>query len=427
MSFDHKGLLILLDGVGDRPCEALGGRTPLEAAYTPNLDRLVSEGLCGQVDSLLPGVPAGTQTGTGVLLGLPPADILHLERGPVEAAGIGLPMEPGDVALRCNFATLEPRDEDLVVLDRRAGRIREGTDALADALTDVDLGWGIRGTLRPATQHRAVLKLTGPGLSAAVSDTDPGAGREGGLVATCMPQKADDADAKRTAQVVNRFVRSAFERMSGHPVNRKREADGLLPANGVITRGAGRARGFASLLDPFGISAAVITGEMTVLGIGTLFNYTRLNEPSFTALPDTNLDGKVSAATAALEDHDLVFLHIKGADICAHDRDAVGKKEFLERVDQALVPILRGDLVVGVSGDHSTDVRTGRHCGDPVPSLLRMPHGRRDLCQRFGETECMTGGLGRITGTAFLTSLLDAMGVIPNFRPSQHWRQLGFP
>ncbi len=156
----YRGLVVILDGVGDRPSAALGGRTPLEAAHTPNLDRLAAAGMSGMVDPLLPGMPVGTHTGSGALLGLPPRLLMSLARGPVEAAGIGLDTEPGDVLMRCNFATLEEVVDGFNIVDRRAGRIREGTQELAAALKDMAVAPGISATLRPASQHRAVLRLS---------------------------------------------------------------------------------------------------------------------------------------------------------------------------------------------------------------------------------------------------------------------------
>ena len=414
----RKGLVVILDGLGDRGSAALSGVTPLEAAATPNLDALVERGLCGLVDPLYAGMPVGTHTGTGVHLGLALRDALRLPRGPVEAAGIGLLMQPGDIAVRCNFATLEGQDDQMQIVDRRAGRIREGTDALAGVLQNVAVGHGITATLRPATQHRAVLRLTGSELSAAISDTDPGAGEEAAGVLKCYARGEEDAAALRTADAVNRFVQEAHRRLSDHPVNRNRQAQGLLVANGIITRGAGTIRPLHSLIHHLDLSAAVIAGERTVLGLGQLLHYTTITEPGFTALPDTNLTGKVAAALSALKDHDLVFLHIKGTDIYSHDRKPDQKKAFLESIDRALVPLLQEDLVFGVTGDHSTDSNTGRHCGDPVPSLLYSPAGRRDACLHFGEKHCAAGGLGRITATSFLLSLLDYMGCLHNFRPS---------
>jgi len=417
----RKGLMIILDGLGDRSCPALDGATPLEAAHTPNLDRVAGAGLCGLIDPIYPGMPVGTHTGTGVLMGLALRDAHQLSRGPVEAAGVGLLMQPGDVALRCNFATLRPDADGFAIQDRRAGRIRAGTDELCQTLSKVALGPTITATVHPATQHRAVLRLTGRGLSAAITDTDPGAGAEPMRVLNSHPRHAKDAAAAETAAAINEFTREAYARLSEHPVNRERIDRGLPAANGIITRGAGQIRKLTNLLQQRGLEVAVVAGERTVLGLGRLFDFTTISGAGFTALPDTDLSGKVEAARVALEAHDMVIVHIKGTDICSHDRDPRAKKSLLERIDRALAPLLTGELVIAVSGDHSTDCNTGCHCGDPVPSLLYSPAGRRDRCQQFGETECAAGGLGRVSATGLLLSMLDYMGCMQNFRRADRY------
>jgi 2,3-bisphosphoglycerate-independent phosphoglycerate mutase len=422
---DYKGLMIILDGLGDRRCDALQGLTPLEAASTPTLDRLARDGIAGMMDPLLAGVPVGTHTGTGLLMGLAVADAMHLARGPVEAAGIGLDVQPGDVLLRCNFATFDEDRGELGIRDRRAGRILEGTEELAASLKDVALGDGITGSLYPTTQHRAVLALRGAGLSSEVTDTDPGSGREASGVLEAQAKDPTDAAAQRTARAINRFVREAQGRLAQHPLNAEREARGLLPANGIITRSAGGAATLRNLVTWSGTSAAVIAGERTVDGLGRLFGFKTVHEASFSGLPETDLEGKLAAAMAELESHDLVFLHIKGPDICAHDRDPLGKKTCLERIDRVLAGLQWPDLVIGVTGDHSTDSNQGRHCGEPVPALMVAPNGRRDAVTAFDESACMAGGLGRVTATAFLIGMLDAMGALGNYRPSD--REFLFP
>jgi len=414
----HKGLVIILDGLGDRPVAAFGGATPLEAAHTPHMDELVSAGRCGLVDPLYPGVPVDTHTGAGILLGLRPRDAFHLPRGPVEAAGTGLPVMPGDIALRCNFATLQDDGRNFTVLDRRAGRIQEGTRELCDTLQDTQLGEGFSASLRPATGHRVVMRLSGPGPLPEISDTDPGSTCKPCHVLTSHSLDADNALGEPAANALNLFIREAHERLPGHPINREREQRGLPPANGIITRGAGTASGARSIIHHLGLRAAVITGEHTVIGLGHLFNFTVMHQSEFTAMPDTDLAAKVTATLAALDDHDLVFLHIKAPDIYAHDRDPLGKKEYLERIDEALVPLFREELVIGVSADHSTDSNTGRHSGDPVPSFIFAATGRRDRCREFGETDCLDGALGRLAGSAFLLTVLDDMECLPNYRPA---------
>ena len=416
MQLNNKGLLIVLDGLGDHAIAAFGGQTPLEAANTPWLDNQARDGICGLVDPLIPGMPVDTHTGTGALLGSSPRDLYHLSRGPVEAAGTGISIRPGNVALRCNFATLDA--DGARILDRRAGRIQDGTGELALALNDIQIEQEITATLNAATQHRAVLVLSGPGLSADISDTDPGTGHLPARLRTSQPLRNNDEEATRTAHALNRFIGVAFDRLSDHPVNRRRIAKNQLPANCIITRGAGMSHRIENLIRHIGLKTAVISGERTVLGLARLLNFSAISDPRFTSLPDTNLEAKLGAARDAMKNHDLVMLHIKGTDICSHDLDPEGKKEFIERIDRSLQSLVSDELVIGVSADHSTDSNTGSHCGDPVPTLLNAPLGRKDSCTRFGESSCMNGGLGRISATAFITSMLDAMGALQNYRPA---------
>jgi 2,3-bisphosphoglycerate-independent phosphoglycerate mutase len=412
----RRGLIIILDGLGDRPVSRFKGATPLEAANTPNLDELVSRGRCGLVDPLYPGVPVSTHTGAGTLFGINTRDAYKLPRGPVEAAGTGLPVMPGDIALRCNFATLKADADGLQVLDRRAGRIHDNTCELVDALQEITLEDGFSASVRPATGHRAVMRLSGPGPLPVVSDTDPGSCRDCSHVLTSHALDTDNPLGEQTANAVNAFIRAAHRRLSGHPVNLRRIQQGLLPANGIITRGAGSIKKLHNIIHHIGLSTALVAGERTIIGLAHLSNFAVISKPEFTSMSDTSLEAKISATLAALQDHDLVYLHIKAPDIFSHDRDPEGKREFLERVDDALARLLQQDIVIGVSADHSTDSNTGRHCGDPVPSLLCAPGGRRDLCREFGETQCISGGLGRIPARAFLLTLLDEMGRMQNYR-----------
>ena len=412
----RNGLIIILDGLGDRPIPAFNGATPLEAARTPNMDELVSRGRCGLIDPLYPGVPVSTHTGAGTLFGINTRDAFNLPRGPVEATGTGLPVMPGDIALRCNFATLKAVAGGLEVIDRRAGRIHDDTSELANALQEITLEDGFSASVRPATGHRAVMRLAGPGPLPIVTDTDPGTGARSSRVLTSHALDTDNPLGEQTAHAVNAFIRAAHERLKDHPVNRRRVQQGLLPANGIITRGAGCISNIHNIIHHLGLSTALVAGERTIIGLAHLSNFAVICKPEFTSMSDTNLAAKISATLAALQDHDLVYLHIKAPDIFSHDRDPEGKKSFLEKVDEALAPLLQQDIVIGVSADHSTDSNTGRHCGDPVPSLLCAPGGRRDRCSEFGEMQCISGGLGRIPARAFLLTLLDEMGRLQNYR-----------
>lgn len=418
MKNKYKGLMLILDGLGDGGIDSFQGRTPLEAAETPNLDALITKGMGAMMDPLYPGVPVGTHTGTGVLFGIPPTEAAALTRGPIEAAGIGLDTSLGDILIRCNFATLQEEGDWFRIIDRRAGRIDKETHELTRSLVNVDLGEGISATLTPATQHRAVLKLSGEDLSAAISDTDPGSGFQDRGAIRAAPQEPGGA-AARTAHALNRFMYLAYSHLNEHPVNRQRQSAGLLPANGILCRSAGYNLQPFSLIKRLGLRGSVVAGESTVIGLAKLLKFNTITDPRFTSLPDTDLSAKVAAAEQALESDNIVFLHLKAPDICAHDRNPQEKRAFIEAVDSAIAPLIRNDLVFAVTGDHSTSSTSGDHTGDPVPSLLYAPMGRRDLCDRFGEAYCATGGLGRVSATGFLCAMLDAMGYMHKYKPGE--------
>jgi 2,3-bisphosphoglycerate-independent phosphoglycerate mutase len=405
-----KAVILIIDGLGDLPIAALGGQTPLEAARTPVLDGMAAAGLFGLVDPILPGEIPNTDSGVGLLLGLSPDQAGALHRGPVEASGAGRKLREGEIAVRANFATLEDRAERLWVTDRRAGRITEHVDELAETIDGIDLGDGISAEFRSTDQHRGVLVLSGPGLDEAVSDTDPGDAGNPGFVLESKPLRPA---ASLTAGKINDFLREAHERLRLHPVNHSRRAAGKPVASGVITRGAGAWFRPANRLQALGLQAAVVAGCNTVLGLARLFEFDTVENRAFTAALDTDLEGKVSAALAALQDHDLAYVHVKASDLCAHDRNPMGKRDFLARLDGALAPLVSAGVVVALSSDHTTDSNSGAHTADPVPSLIfdgSRPPAQSGAEVKFGETACRAGTLPRLRSFEFLDRILATIG-----------------
>jgi len=405
----RKSAFLILDGLGDLPVSALDGRTPLEAASTPVLDRLAGSGLYGLVDPIRPGVIPNTHSGCGILFGVLPAELSSLKRGPLEASGAGRTLQAGEVAVRANFATLEDHPDGLMVVDRRAGRINADTSELAAALKNIDLGGGVMAELQPTDQHRCVLVLSGPGLDPSISDTDPGDGLMPALVKSCRPLLAD---AAMTADKINRFIATAHRRLAGNPVNQERIKAGKLPANGVITRGAGGGLKLENLVRRRGVDAAVVAGCNTVRGLSRTVGFEVKYDPRFTAAADTDLLAKMDTAVAALENHDLVYVHIKAPDLFAHDLQPENKRDFLELCDEALGTLEQAGVIIALAADHSTDSNTGAHTADPVPALLYDPafKGPGDRPPvNFGEDACRRGNMPRQSSHELLLRLLGKM------------------
>src|SRR5690242_2866319 len=198
------GLLLIGDGLGDRPVPELGGQTPLEYARTPTLDALVREGEAGLMDPIAPGVRGGSDTGHLALLGYDPYQY-YTGRGPFEAMGIGLPVQRGDISFRCNFSTV---DDNMIVRDRRAGRIIEGTADLARLLNEMQIE-DVTCLFKESVAHRAALVFHGPGLGAHVTDVDPHA--DGERIHEARPSKEGDPESAKTARILNEFVRRSYE------------------------------------------------------------------------------------------------------------------------------------------------------------------------------------------------------------------------
>lgn len=415
---NNKALIIVMDGLGDIPIAEFDGQTPLEKAKTPFFDQLARKGMCAMVDPLTPGMPVSTHTGMSLLMGLNVKDASNLARGPVEAAGIDVLIQQGDVVLRCNFAHIETEQGRLKVLDRRAGRINQQTDDLAQALNSIKLPHGIKAIFYPTTQHRAVLHLQGKNISANISDTDcyrtiPNYVKQCNAITI---EGDDNHSAIQTAEAINHFIHQAHKILKKHPINKKRLKQGKIPATGILSRSAGQFNVIPNLLNYYKIKVAVISAEATVIGLAKLFGFTSITRPTFTALADTDLKTKVELALNAMQSHDLVYLHIKGTDICAHDHQPLLKSQFIEKIDAAFSDVAINDKIIAVTADHSTNSDTGFHSGDPVPSILYSPNGRCDKSSRFSELECMYGGLGRLSASSFLLTILDHMGKLHNFK-----------
>jgi 2,3-bisphosphoglycerate-independent phosphoglycerate mutase len=412
MTVPGKTLIFICDGLADRPVPELGGRTPLEAARTPTFDRLARAGECGLVDPIAPGIPAGSDTAHLALLGYDPYEY-YTGRGPFEALGVGMDVRPGDVAFRCNFATVEERGGKLVVVDRRAGRITEGTAELVAPLDGVAID-GVKCYVKESTAHRAALLLRGKGLGAHISDVDPHG--EGVPVAEAT---GADAPSRKAAAVVNKFVALSYETLRNHALNRERASRGKPPANILLPRGAGLAPHIPPLTELYHLTAAAAVEVGLTRGIA---KYCGLDlvplPPGVNGGLDTDLGAFMAAVAGALGKYDLVLANVKGADVAGHDGDARAKVAIIEKIDAAAGPLfenLPAGTHLAVLGDHATPVAVRNHSGDPVPVIFGGPGVRTDAVTSYGERPAAGGGVGRIRGRDVLPILLNFAGRAEKF------------
>lgn len=415
MSDNAKMIIFLGDGLGDRPVPELGGKTPLEAQATPNLDRLAAEGVCGMLNPVGPGRRVGSDTAHMAILGYDPF-VNYRGRGPFEAKGVGLDLQPGDVAFRCNFSTVEGR----VVTDRRAGRIKSGTDQLAAAVNEkAGLIDGVQCIFKESVEHRAALVLRGADLDHRITEVDPH--HEGAPYPDCepLPEAANDPKAQRTAEIVNKWVALAHEALNNHPVNRARVAEGLPPANIALPRGVGTAVDLEPFSKKYGLKGAMIVEVDLVRGLGDYLQMTVVDVPGATGGKDTDELAIARAVVGTLQDHDFVLANIKAPDLAGHDSDAPQKMGAIAKVDNAIGLLLEqldfSQVTILVTGDHCTPITYGDHTGDAVPAVFFGNGVRPDEVTSFGERQCMRGGLGYFSGFDIMWLLTNLAGVQPKF------------
>jgi len=379
----RKIMFIILDGLGDKPCKELGGKTPLEAAETPNLDRLAREGVCGSVR--ISDKPPESDEGHLALFGYS-LKKHYPGRGPIEAAGVGLTLQRGDVAFRANMATVDNG----LVIDRRAGRI-DTTAPFAKRANGMELE-GIKFMVKAGNAHRMALVMRGPGLSDKITNTDPH--EEGKPVAACEALDGSD-NAKLTARLLNEFLSKTHKIFDEMPENQERIVRKMKPANQILTRGAGYYKPIPSFKNKYKLKACCVTGGGLYLGLGRLMGMKPMEAIGATGDAKTDIQCKLTTAMKGLKQYDFAYVHIKGTDLFGHDGDPNGKRRFIEKVDRSMPVLQFFDGVVVVTADHSTSCAAKDHSADPVPIVISRG-SERDSVSRFSESACALGRLGRM-------------------------------
>jgi 2,3-bisphosphoglycerate-independent phosphoglycerate mutase len=401
---------VLLDGCADRPVPALNYATPLEAAYTPNLDRIASHSRLGSVTTVGRGIAPESDIAVFNMLGYS-FGTGYPGRGVVEAVGAGLEVREGDLALRANLASAKGR----MIVDRRAGRdlTQEEAEGLARDLQDLKLD-GAFFEFKATVSYRGVLVIRGDRpLSASISNTDPAYARVGGFgtaKVTSGPEavmrskpESKDTDAAREAGLVNRFTIGAQKVLDRSEVNRERVRRGKLPANLVLLRDAGdHLPKLPSFEEKYGVRGTALVEMPAEVGIAKM-----LGMKMVTIKDRNDLKEKASRFASELSDGRVVYVHIKGPDEFGHDGDARGKKRSIEAIDRDfLSAALAGppDLRLAVSCDHATPCTLKMHSADEVPLLVTS--GPKGDGKRFTESNSRSGSLGRLKGPEVLGLVL---------------------
>jgi len=422
-----KLIFVAIDGMGDLPIESLGNKTPLEAAETPNLDFLAKRGATGLMYTVKKGFAPESDVAVISLLGYDPFKY-STGRGVIEAAGVGLKMKDGDLALRCNFATL---GQGKTILDRRVARTLSTEEA--SELTKA-INKEIKLTSYPATfefrntlGHRAVLLIRSGAepLSSNITNSDPAYTIVNGLgvakadvemvLKTCEPTDKTEA-AKVSAELVNEFIGKSHRLWENHPINKKRREEGKLQANVVLTRDAGHLLPkFFNINKQYNVNFAALADMHAERGIAQLAGMESSLLPPPTGNLQKDCEVRVKALIEALPKHDCFYIHLKGPDEPGHDGNCTLKTQVISAIDKCFFgPLLKKiplqDSLICVTTDHATPCALKVHSDTPVPLLIAGNKIGPSKAAKFCEKECAKGSLGTIErGCELMPKLMDLM------------------
>jgi 2,3-bisphosphoglycerate-independent phosphoglycerate mutase len=419
-----KLIYVVIDGLGDLPLVELRNETPLGIADTPNMDRLAWNGKTGLMYSVGKGIAPESDVGVISILGYDPFKY-STGRGVLEAVGAGLAMKSGDLALRCNFATIGRGNK---IVDRRAGRDLNAREAqsLADGINQK-----VKLELYPAsfkfkntTGHRAVLvvKRKAKPLSSKITNTDPAYIRvEGVGVAapetTMILKQSEPMDnseeAKAAATLVNEFTRKSYAVLNRHEINKKRVAEGKLKANLILSRDAGHLLpNFFNINHRYRVRFTCLADMPVERGIAKLVGMHLVDLPP----PSKDLKNdclfRVRKLLDLLPRYDCFYIHIKGPDEPGHDGNFRLKTQLIEAIDKFFLGRLLPELnlnnhIVCITADHSTPCKLKNHSDDPVPVLIAGDRIKGDEAAKFSEKECKKGSLGLLKrGTLLMPKLM---------------------
>jgi 2,3-bisphosphoglycerate-independent phosphoglycerate mutase len=401
-----KSIIVIGDGMSDRPVARLGGKTPLQVVKKPAIDRVARLGRCGLFRNIRPGDDNGSALANLAVLGYDPATC-YQGRAVLEAANMGVALGKDDVALRCNVIHVTG---DGLIKNHSAGHI--STEEAAQLIADLEreLGGG-RGPL-PVTFHagvsyRHLLVLRGAWADPALACAEPH-DHVGAKIEDLFPRATAPAAKPAEARLLDLY-RRALPILAGHPVNKARAAAGKDTANAIWPWSAGRKPTMPTFQERFGVRGAVISAVDLINGLGRYAGMDVVQVPGATGLWDTNYEGKADAALKAIEDHDLVYVHVEASDEAGHACDLDLKIRCIEMLDARLVArVLAGlearklEATVAVLPDHPTPVETGKHASDPVPVAIWNPKLPPDGATAYDEESVKAGSLGMLEGDRFI-------------------------
>lgn len=400
-----KTIIILGDGMADEPIEALGNKTPLQAANTPYIDLLAAKGKSGLLDTIPAGFKPGSEIANLSVLGYN-VPLVFEGRGSLEAASMEIDIAPGEMAMRCNVICIENGK----IKNHSAGHISTEEAAELIKFLEKELGDDI-ASFYPGVSYRHLLKIKGgnKNLDCTAPHDVIGTPFEDVLI------KATTPDAQETATYLNNLILKSQELLKDHPINKKRIAEGKDPANSIWPWSPGYRPKMQTLQELYGIkSGSVISAVDLIMGIGKYAGLKLIHVEGATGLYDTNYEGKSQAAIDALKNDDFVYLHIEASDEAGHEGDYELKKKTIEYLDSRVVKTIYEatkdwdePITIAILPDHPTPCHLRTHTNKPVPFLIYRSNGDSDNVQVYDEFESAKGVYGTLVGHEFMDTLFS--------------------
>jgi 2,3-bisphosphoglycerate-independent phosphoglycerate mutase len=415
-----KIVYILLDGVGDLPHPDIENKTPLQAAKTPNMDKLAKNGKMGEVISVGKGIAPESDIAVFNMLGYRFHHVDYAGRGVIEAIGTGIDFKDGDLALRGNFSTLDEKD---IIIDRRAGRHIEREDAKGVA-EEIEKKLKFSNPLAsvivsPTIGHRVIVRIRDEHpLSANVTNTDPAYSRVDGMgvakavgdflkIERCLPLDETDS-ARLSADLVNEFTEKSLQILKDSEVNKKRNSQGKKLLNSILLRDAGnKCPKVETINEKYSMNFSCIVDMPVEIGISNVLEMKAYNAGGL-----TDYEEKANVAAKSMETENAIYVHLKGPDEFGHDGDAIGKMKNIEEIDERFFGTLLENIdtdkvTVMISADHSTPCINKGHSDDPVPVLISGNGIVNDGSERFTEEFAKKGEIGLLEGAQVITKAIE--------------------
>lgn len=398
-----KYILILADGVADLPDERYNNHTPLTLANKPNIDALCKKSRCGLLETVPADMPPGSEVANMSVMGYDVRKV-YQGRGVLEAASIGVTINEGELAMRCNLICIENG----IIKSHSAGHIsnEEASVLIKDLQKELESDMV---KLFPGVSYRHLLVIKGGNTNIACTPPHdvPGTVFKEVLV------KAKNGEGVETANLLNELILKSQEILSKHPINIERVKNGKQPANSIWPWSQGYKPEMKTFMEQYGLSGAVISAVDLLHGIGKYAGFESIHVDGATGLYDTNYEGKAKAAIDALKKVDFVYLHIEASDEAGHEGDFKLKTKTVEYLDQRVVKYIveetakmDEDVAIAILPDHATPCILRTHTHDPIPFMIYNPKIDGDAVTQYDEQSAENGSYKKLVGNEFIKAFL---------------------